>query len=118
MSDAAGLNVGAVIDERLAARFRELCRKELLGERETEELVSQAMSLPTVERPYPPGTAGPGVGRAAVQGETGTEWKRERKPESYASGGRRRCARSASANARDRLWGMLRSRLRAALRRT
>ena len=42
MSDAAGLNVGAVIDERLAARFRELCRKELLGERDRRMTVERA----------------------------------------------------------------------------
>jgi hypothetical protein len=47
------LDIGSMIDERLATLFRELCRRELLGERETAALVSQATERPAGLRAYP-----------------------------------------------------------------
>ena len=47
MSDDADLDrIGAVIEHRLATLFRELCRRELLGDEETEVLVQQATHRP------------------------------------------------------------------------
>src|ERR671929_2150575 len=72
MSNEAGLNVGAKIDARLAMLFRQLCRKELLDEHETEELVGQAMSRPAAMRPHPSRTPALALDRAALLQDTGS----------------------------------------------
>ncbi len=47
MSDDADLNgIPAMIEDRLATLFRELCRRELLGDAETETLLQQVTSRP------------------------------------------------------------------------
>ena len=58
------LDIGSTIDKCLAALFRELCRRELLGERETAALVSQATKRPVGLRPYAPT---PALCRVAMQ---------------------------------------------------
>ena len=60
------LDIGSMIDERLATLFRELCRRELLGERETAALVSQATECPASLRTYS-GAPTPVLCRAAMQ---------------------------------------------------
>ncbi len=63
MSDDAGLDVGRRIDARLAAMFRQLCRKELLDEQQTEQLVGQALSRPAATRPHSGRTPAPALAR-------------------------------------------------------
>ena len=67
MSDEADLGVGAEVDARLATLFRELCRRELLDERQAEELVGQAMSRPAARPPHAGRAPTPALGRAAMR---------------------------------------------------
>ena len=118
MSDDAGLDVGSRIDARLATLFRQLCRTELLNERETEELVSQAMSRPAATQPRSGRTPATTLARAALQEDTGSPHDRQQRLGHAASGGRQGPRGSAFARARGSLWGAVRTGWRAALRRT
>ena len=118
MSDDAGLDVGSRIDARLATLFRQLCRKELLDEHETEELVSQAMSRPATTRTRSVRTPAPALTRAALQEDAGSPHSHRQRLRHVASGGHQGSLRSTFARARGRLWGAVWSGWRAALRRT
>ena len=90
MSDEAGHSIGARIDERLAALFRELCRKELLDERKTEELVSQATSRPAATRPHSGRAPAPALGRTVAQRDIGTPRRHQLGLAGSVSNGRQR----------------------------
>jgi hypothetical protein len=70
MSDEADLGVGAEVDARLATLFRELCRRELLDERQTEDLVGRAMSRLGAP-PHAGRAPTPALGRAAMRRDPG-----------------------------------------------
>lgn len=117
MSHEAGLNVGAKIDARLAMLFRQLCRKELLDEHETEELVGQAMSRPAAMRPHPSRTPALALDRAALPQDTGSPHHHQQgfgTPFEWASD----TTASHSTEAREKFWRTIRIGWRAALRRT
>jgi hypothetical protein len=118
MSDEAGHSIGARIDERLAALFRELCRKELLDERKTEELVSQATSRPAATRPHSGRAPAPALARAALQEDAGSPHSHRQRLRHVASGRHQGSLRSTFARARGRLWDAVWTGWRAALRRT
>ncbi len=67
MSDDADLNgIPAMIEDRLATLFRELCRRELLGEAETETLAQQVTSRPAALSRYDSGAPTAELRRTAM----------------------------------------------------